>query len=97
MCGTAEPHDGTAVAAPVVCLANRVVSLSAGNSETPGADGVAPPGGAALFAESIVVATGGGAGVAGRSAFSRQAPNTITPITAMRLITTPPRWMGSGC
>jgi len=91
------PHSGTAVASPAICVAKRVVSRSAGNNETPGADGVAPPGGGALFAESSDVATDGGVGgVAGRTAFSRQAANIITLTRAMRLITAPLRWMDSG-
>jgi hypothetical protein len=94
MRGTLELHGGTAVASPVICVAKRVVSRSAGNGETPGADGVALPGGGALFAESSAAAADGG--VAGRSAFSRQAANIITLIKATRLITTPPRWMDSG-
>ena len=97
MRGALEPHSGTSVAAPVICVAKRVVSRSAGNGETPGADGVAPPDGGALFAESSDATTGGGAGrVAGRSALSRQADNIITLIRAMRLITAPPRWIDSG-
>jgi hypothetical protein len=49
-----------------------------------------------LSAESSDVAADGGVGgIAGRSAFSRQAANSITLIKATRLITTPPRWVDS--